>query len=61
MKLLSGKKPFAKMSEYDRCLYVAITRGEQLLCFAGDVAELKKYLDELQRFPIAQTRSLFDQ
>jgi superfamily I DNA/RNA helicase len=33
IKLLSGTKPFDKMTEKDRCIYVAITRAERLLCF----------------------------
>ena len=60
LKLLSGKQPFAKMRDKDRCVYVAITRAERLLCFAGDVIELKKRLEELEEFPLAISRSLFN-
>ncbi|MCI0413964.1 ATP-dependent helicase [bacterium] len=44
IKLLNGERPFAKMTEDDRCIYVGITRAEKLLCFAGDVEELKQLL-----------------
>lgn len=39
-KLLQGTKPLAKMTEDDRCIYVAITRARKLLCFAGDIEGL---------------------
>jgi len=44
MKLLNGKKSFANMTEDDRCIYVAITRAEKLLCFAGDINKLRDWL-----------------
>jgi len=48
LKLLNGVKKFEKLNEYDRCLYVAISRPKKLLCFAGSTDDLKKWWQERQ-------------
>jgi hypothetical protein len=46
LKLLKGGRAFNQLVEWDRCLYVAMSRAKHILCFAGNITNLKDYWDK---------------